>query len=311
MSSLGTVTRLPRAEVAPTRTPSDLHTMSISTPHDTPCKVPVPSRALLMWNAAMATFHTALFVTTIAYGNRSLRAPVYMTELNFTTTNSSDPTVPNMLLIPEYKEVGYLPLTWLVGTFFLVSAFFHAGNATLWRRFYEYELSCCRSSSRWIEYFFSASIMILLISYATGIREYTLLIAVMALIATTMPFGWLTELGAEAASLTEWKKPFIIRASPHLIGYIPQTAAWLVILLNYYDETEDKPPAWVSAVIWAQLALFFAFGIVQVVQQCSQPQAFYMGEIAYQVLSLAAKGTLGGLLLFNVLALGTFDEIYN
>ena len=41
------------------------------------------------------------------------------------------------------------------------------------------------------------------------------------------------------------------------------------------------------------------------------PRHFYRGELAFQVLSLTAKGLLGGLLLGNVLMLSAFEELYD
>ena len=63
-------------------------------------------------------------------------------------------------------------------------------------------------------------------------------------------------------------------------------------------------------IVWSQLVLFLSFGAVQLWQQASPPSMYFRGEMAYQVLSLACKGTLGGLLLANVLVLGDVAETF-
>lgn len=269
----------------------------------------VPKRTLLLWNLAMASFHTALLVVTLVFGNRSLTVPVYRTDLTWVDNGAA--AVPRYTMTPSYAESGSMPFTFLVASFFLITALFHAGNATLWRSFYEKELKMCRCPTRWIEYFFSAPIMILVIAYTLGTREVSLLLTISALIAITMPFGWITEKLAIPKSGTEWKDPFLVRAIPHLIGYVPQIAAWIAILLHFYDQAvgPNLPIPWfVHLILWGELILFFSFGFVQVYQQLSQPCQYYKGEILYQILSFASKGLLGLVLLFQVLMLGSFSE---
>ena len=267
---------------------------------------------LFRWNAAMALFHTSLCVTTLVAGNTDLAVPVYKTDIAFRINESPDANVP-FQLVPRYVEHGSMPLTWISALFFLASAVAHGGNAFVWRRFYEAQLLLCRCPTRWIEYSVSASIMILSIAYGLAIREYTLLFALAMLIASTMPYGALTELVATPASPTTWVQPLGTRLLPHVLGYVPQVSAWTILLINFYDQAyagERGPPDFVYAIVWSQLVLFFSFGLVQLVQQCAQPRYYYLGEIAYQALSLGCKGLLGLLLLSNVLVLSSFDEAF-
>ena len=154
--------------------------------------------------------------------------------------------------------------------------------------------------------------MILLVAYNSGVREYTLLLAIVALIASTMPYGYLTEVFARPPRPHRWCSPLGQRLQAHVFGYVPQVAAWFCIVVNLHDNTyADSPPAFVYAIVYTQLSLFFSFGAVQLVQQIRQPRAYYRGELTYQALSLACKGTLGCLFLFNVLTLGRFDDIFD
>lgn len=314
--SLGSVNRILKTDI-PQRHFVDNTATTMSRVGGVPCQtldvtVPFPARTLRMWNTAMFLFHTAFATLTLSYGKLDLSVPVFKTDLTFVQrANASEG--PAFELLPAYSPAGGLLLTWVTAIFFMLSALAHGGNAFLWRSFYEYELARCRVTTRWIEYFFSASVMILVIAYNAGIREYTLLFAIAMLIASTMPFGYITELLAEPASNDAWIRPVSHRVVAHAIGYIPQLSAWMIVLFNFYDETytgEQKPPDFVYLIIWLQLVLFFSFGGVQIVQVFRPPRDFYKGEIAYQWLSLISKGLLGSLLLANVLVLSSFEEIF-
>jgi len=193
-----------------------------------------------------------------------------------------------------------------------VSAVAHIGNAWAWHGYYNANLKECRAPARWIEYFVSAPIMMLNIAYTLGIRDYTLLIAITMLVASTMPFGYLTEVIARPIDNETWNLPLSTRLFPHAIGYIPQLSAWAVVMANFYDHRSNVEMPWfVYLILWSQFALFSSFGLVQVVQQARPPKYYYQGELAYQVGSLVAKSLLGLILLSNVLVLGSFNEIIN
>ncbi len=304
-NSLGLVPR-PTA----TRTSPPLPISSSSFQDATTTTVIVPKSTLTGWNAAMALFHAALAILTLAVGNSNLQAPVYKTALNFTFRNATDQTA-GWDLVPVYQESFSLPLTWSVALFFVITAVCHLGNATLWRAYYLRELAECRTPSRWTEYFFSAGLMMFLIAYSLGVRERSLLLCVTVLVSVTMPFGYWTEVVARPASPDAWRDPLSYRLFPWILGHVPQTVAWLVVLLQFYDvDYLDLVPGFVHAILWGELVLFFSFGGAALWSQLGPPRLFYRGELLFQVLSLVSKGILGGILLVNVLMLSQFDDIY-
>jgi hypothetical protein len=266
-------------------------------------------RRLLLWNGAMFVFHTALALTTLFVGNRDLTVPLYRTVLTFEVVPDAEPA---WELKPTYQESWGLPFTWLTATFFLISALAHLLNATLLQGVYLRALADCLTPLRWIEYFFSAPLMIVLVGYTLGIRDRATTIANAALVATTMPFGYWTEQQARPASPDAWRDPLYVRLLPWLVGHVPQCAAWLLILLQFYDgvgdEATDRTPAFVYAILWAELVLFFSFGAASLLSQLVPPRDFYKGEILFQVLSLVSKGVLGGILLSFVLLQNSFEE---
>jgi hypothetical protein len=284
----------------------------------------------------MAAFHFGLALMTLWLGRIELRVRIYKTVIDVVTTHRlengtlfrvtegttvvppgvhlSDATALRWDLIPSYRHAGHLPFTVLTATFFLLSCVFHLGNATVWWRWYTYELARCRTPSRWIEYFFSAPVMIVLVGYSLGLRDRVDLLAVAVLVAVTMPFGAWTEQIARPATLGRWRRTLLYRIAPWMLGHVPQTAAWGIIVWQFYDSTASTTgsmPWFVYVILWGELALFFSFGFAALWSQWRAPRYFYQGELLFQFLSLTSKGLLGGILLANVLMLSDFDEIYD
>lgn len=288
----------------------------------TPYEVAVPRRTLLLWNFAMFLFHSALATVTLVFGSQTLSVPLYKTVIDFVTlSEEASGTMSGEAgsgdawrLIPSLVEEGSLPFTNLVASFFILSAAFHLLNCTLWKEFYLKELSQCRTPTRWLEYFFSAPVMILLIAYTLGVRDRSLLFAIAVLIGVTMPFGYWTEQCARPVDDDTWKGSFSARIFPWVIGHVPQLAAWVFILLAFYDgtaDTNDVIPWFVHLILWAELVLFFSFGFASLLSQWYPPKYFYRGELVFQVLSLVSKGLLGLLMITNVLMLSRFEELYD
>lgn len=277
---------------------------------DADATIQIPRRTLLRWNGAMAIFHSVLAVSTLAVGNIDLRVPTYKTVLTFVERGNGTA----WQLVPQSVPAGELNFTALVLSFFLVSAFFHAGNVLLWKAYYLNELAACRTPTRWIEYTISAPIMQVAIAYTLGVRDRAVIVASAALIATTMPFGYWTEMVARPLTPDAWTRSLAHRLLPWVLGHIPQLAAWSLILLQFYDGqpsgVENRTPDFVQAILFSELALFFSFGIAALLSQVGKPRYFYRGELGFQVLSLVSKGLLGIILMVSVLMLSRFEDIY-
>ena len=280
----------------------------------------IPTRTkttLRILNVAMSLFHLTLFITTLVVGDINLNVDVFTLDLS-TTNMSTMPDMSNMngsVALPNFltpiakpSEWVTLPLTWITSLFFLLSCVFHFGNAVLWYNAYIYYLEIQRSPFRWIEYTFSASTMMLPVSYAAGILLETELFMIFILIATTMFFGHLTEVVNTKTNNDTWSLPLSERIVPHLLGYVPQISAWAVVLYTFYQNQEGAPD-FVPIIIWTELVVFFSFGFVQLSVILRKPSQYYQGEIAYQVLSLVSKGLLGIILFTNVIFLSNWECI--
>lgn len=268
-------------------------------------------RRLRFYNVSMAIFHTIFAVLALVLGKHDLSLSLWEYRMGLNNNTEID-----SFLAPTFRESALsIPLTFTTAFFFILSAFFHFGNGFLWNGCYNRCLSMKMVPSRWIEYFFSATTMIITIAYPAGIVQFTELFCIGALIATTMIFGHLTEVISRPSPDSDtWLLPLSARLAPHILGYIPQLAAWFVILFTFYSSTsggdgEEGPPDFVFALVWLQVFLFFAFGFVQLVVLCRAPSKYIQGEYVYQTLSLLAKGMLGIMLLVNVLFFSNFECI--
>lgn len=280
----------------------------------------VPARLLIGWNVAMGLFHAALAAVTLSVANVDLAVPAYGTDLKVTYYNETSKQFSDDLpdegekiwkVTPVYVEHGELYPTLLTAAFFLLSSLFHFLCVAL-SPFYLSELALCRTPLRWIEYSLSAPLMFVLIAYSVGVRSTSLLVAVAFLICVTMPFGYWTEVAARPASASEWADPLPRRLLPWIVGHVPQVVAWGIILSQFYDAGLDmsRIPWFVHLIVWLELAFFFSFGGAALLSQLLPPRLFYKGELGFQALSLLSKGSLGIILITNVLMLSRFDDIY-
>lgn len=101
-------------------------------------------------------------------------------------------------------------------------------------RYYEQALGNAYAPFRWIEYTFSASVMVMILAYIPGNVFERELIALFALTMITMIFGHLHEVICRPKSLDEWAEPSKMwRLQAHLFGYIPQCFAWGLIIAQF------------------------------------------------------------------------------
>lgn len=262
-------------------------------------------RRLTILNATMVAFHFTLVLVTCFVGNLWLSAPLYTTKLQFELNNGTT----GFVLTPTSEYFSGFPLTVLTAVFFAISATFHFGNATIWREHYFGWLANKKSITRWAEYYASASVMILLIGYSTGLRSFIEMLYAFFLVSTTMSFGWLSDEANRPKSDDEWENPSLVgRLVPHMLGYPPLIAVWFGLIFTLVQNTNEcGPPPYVYALVFGELGMFFSFGLPQLYQIMSPPKNYIYGEIVYQILSFTAKGTLGVILLGFVLLYDTFD----
>jgi hypothetical protein len=152
-----------------------------------------------------------------------------------------------------------------------------------------------RNYGRWIEYFFSASIMIVLIAQITGISDIAALIAIFGINACMILFGALQE-KYENTSKPGWL-PFWFGS---LAGIIP----WIAIAIYVWAPgLNASPPGFVYGIIASLFIFFNCFAVNMILQYKKMgPWRDYLyGERVYIILSLTAKALLAWQVFFPVL----------
>lgn len=198
----------------------------------------------------------------------------------------------------ELDTLFDVPLGWGVFAFLAISAgallVIASPGVFEW---YTRNLRESRNYGRWIEYFFSSSIMIVLIAMITGVSDVAALLGLFGVNGSMILFGLLME-KYETPGRPSWLS-FLFGS---LAGIIP----WLAIAIYVWSPGLDSPgpPAFVYGII-ASLFLFFNVFAVNMWLQYRQIgpwQDYLFGEKAYILLSLTAKALLAWQVFSAVLA---------
>jgi hypothetical protein len=162
---------------------------------------------------------------------------------------------------------------------------------------YRRNLMESRNYGRWIEYFFSSSIMIVLISQITGISDIAALLSIFGINASMILFGALQE---------KYEKP----GKPNLLafwfGSFAGIIPWVCIAVYTWAPGQNtSPPGFVYGIIASLFVFFNCFAVNMLLQykKVGPWKDYLFGEKVYIVLSLTAKALLAWQVFFPVLAL--------
>ena len=176
-------------------------------------------------------------------------------------------------------------IRWAVALFLALAAVDHLLTATVSRGAYERDLRRGLNRFRWIEYSVSATLMITLISFYSGITSINAVIAVAGANVGMILFGWLQERmnppgRTSTTMLAFWS------------GAIVGIAPWISIGVNIAGS--DTVPGFVYGIVIAQFIFFSSFGVNQWLQYrgVGRWAEYAFGEQGYLVLSLVAKSVL-------------------
>lgn len=200
---------------------------------------------------------------------------------------------------PELYHWFNISTGWGVFTFLAISAaaLFIIASPPVFS-WYKRNLLKNRNYGRWIEYFFSSSIMIVLISQITGISDIAALLAIFGINASMILFGALQEKYEEPGKpnlLSFWFGSFA--------GIIP----WIAIVIYVWAPgLTVSPPGFVYGIIVSLFVFFNCFAINMILQykQVGPWRDYLYGEKVYILLSLIAKALLAWQVFFPVLMSG-------
>jgi hypothetical protein len=152
-----------------------------------------------------------------------------------------------------------------------------------------------RNYARWIEYFFSASIMIVLIAQITGISDVAALLAIFGINACMILFGALQE---------KYERPGNHGWLPFWYGSFAGIIPWIAIVIYVIAPgLTVSPPGFVYGIIASLFVFFNCFAVNMVLQykKIGPWRDYLFGEKVYILLSLTAKALLAWQVFFTVL----------
>jgi hypothetical protein len=229
---------------------------------------------LRRWNLGLTVLHLAQAVGVV----------VLASDFAITVT-ASFPAGPPGSDVPPPESLFDVPIGAAIAAFLVLAALDHLLTATLARSTYERDLRRGINRFRWVEYSFSASLMVVLICLYSGITGIAALIAIVGANVAMILFGWLQELMNPPGRTSTTMLAFWFGT---LVGLAP----WVALSVNLVGA--DELPGFVIGIFVSLFVFFMSFGLNQWLQyrRLGRWRDYAFGEKAYLVLSLAAKSAL-------------------
>jgi len=209
----------------------------------------------------------------------SLLVPITASFLHFNVQTQS--------LFPQLETLFSIKLGPLVASFLFMSSLAHFLIAYPLNDWYNKNLAKHINIARWIEYAFSSSVMIVVISLLVGISDIATLVGFLFLNASMILFGWIMELHNQTTQKTDW--------TSFIFGCIAGIGPWIGIGIYLASPgNSDNPPTFVYWIFFSIFLFFNCFAINQVLQykKSGKWNDYLYGEKAYIILSLVAKSLL-------------------
>ena len=246
-------------------------------------------RKFRIYNALMGFFHLAQGVAMLWLSN-AFALPITTQYLNFNKATSS--------LFQQPQTLWSLRIGPAVASFLFISALAHFLTSTVLYKWYVEKLKQHINIIRWVEYSFSSSIMIVIISMLVGVYDLSSLILLFTVNAGMILFGWMMEKHNQVTVKTNW--------TSYIFGCIMGIVPWIVITLYLVGSaqlTSNAVPTFVYWIFGTLFVFFNIFAINQLLQylKVGKWKNYLYGEAAYILLSLVAKSLLAWQVFFGTL----------
>jgi hypothetical protein len=241
---------------------------------------------LRRFNLLMAALHAAqgLVVLWISDPTHGLQ-PI---STSYLTLDKKISTANHPVLIQTTHHLFDLNLAYLVAVFFFISAIAHLVIATIYRSRYEQGLKQGVNRARWIEYSFSASVMMVGIALLSGIFDLSTLILIFTLDAVMNLMGWAMEVHKLQSGKTRW--------FDYWVGVLAGAVPWIVFGIYVWGASVygSGVPGFVYWIYGSIFLFFSSFALNMALQykKVGRWNSYLYGERTYIILSLVAKSAL-------------------
>lgn len=242
-------------------------------------------RKLRIFNGAMGFFHLFQALLMVFLSN-DYSLPIKYSYPEFIQATQS--------IAPVSETIVEVPIGPLVALFLFLSASAHFLLSSVLYDWYVDHLKKKMNPGRWIEYSFSASLMIVIISMLVTIYDVGTLLALFTLTAVMNLMGLVMELHNQTTKGTDW--------TSYIIGCIAGFVPWVVIFIPLI--LAESVPDFVVAIFISIAVFFNLFAINMVLQykKVGKWKDYLYGEKMYIVLSLIAKSALAWQVFAGTLA---------
>lgn len=238
-------------------------------------------RKLRIYNVVVGLVHLGQAVAILLLSN-SFSVPIQTSYLSYDPLTG----VSKSLL----RTVGQVRLGPLVAVFLLLAASDHLvislPGVFNW---YVRNLQRHINYARWIEYFFSASLMLVIIAMLSGVYDLSTLILLFFLNGMMILFGWMMELHNRTTQKVNW--------TSFSFGVLAGTIPWVIVALYFGSaaaESANGVPKFVYGIMVSIFVLFSVFAVNMLLQYRGKGRwsDYLFGEKIYILLSLVAKSLL-------------------
>jgi len=249
---------------------------------------------LNVWNKWLAGIHgfSGLVILIIS----SSRA--FPITTNFLTLNPLLSTAKHPVLVTAQRSLFDLRMSYLIAAFFFMSAIAHILVATRYRHQYESDLKKGINKFRWFEYSFSASTMMIAVSFLTGITDLSSLIMIFTLILVMNLLGLVMEIHNQTTKSTNWIS--------YVIGCISGIIPWIVFAIYTIGVSLYGGGGIPTFVYFIYVTIFISFNCFAINMYLQYKKIglwknYLFGEKIYMILSLVAKTLLAWQVFFGIL----------
>lgn len=245
----------------------------------------------------MTRLRAANLVLAALHGGQALLVVLIGATLSIPITASWAEGPPGSALSPP-ETLFDLPVRWCVAAFLLMAAVDHllvaSPGVVSW---YERNLDRGVNYARWLEYSFSASLMVVLIATFAGVTDLRALIAVAGANAAMILFGLVMERVNVGRERLDWL--------PFWLGCVVGAVPWVVIGVSLVgSEVDGSVPGFVWGIFVSLFLFFNSFAVNMWLQYrgIGPWRRYVFGEWGYLVLSLTAKSALAWQIYAGALA---------
>lgn len=190
----------------------------------------------------------------------------------------------------QEKKIGTIEIGAVAASFLLLSAAAHGLVLVCWKRYIN-DINRGINVFRWYEYALSSSIMMVGIAALFGCSDLASIFLIFLVNCSMNLFGLLMErmnMGVNKEGVN-WE--------PFMFGCVAGVAPWIAVGLYFFGGPLDEVPGFVYGIVVSYLIFFQTFPIVMGLTYAKVGiwKNYRVGEVSYQILSLASKSLLAWL----------------